>query len=123
MRLYGGRKPRRRPVARWLRETRAKARNPQKTKACAIPGSGRSRITLDWKRTSLVNVQMRLEIGRSEKPRSLRAVRMLRRIGAKRKKKSAAEAQARTSKRTISNEAKCCGSAKVTHGSYRYAGA
>src|SRR5450631_2906088 len=107
MKLSGGRKARRRPEARWLRETRAKARNPQKTKAWAMPGSGRSRMTLDWQRTSLVKAQTRLEIGRRDQPRSLRAVRMLRRMGANRRKKRKAEAQTRISRRPISKGAKC----------------
>ncbi len=34
------------PVAKWFSVTSAKAQNPQKTKACARPGRGRSRITL-----------------------------------------------------------------------------
>src|ERR1039458_4097875 len=97
MRLAGERKPRRRPVARGLSETRAKARNPQKTKAWARPGSGRSRMTLDWRSTSLMKARMRREMGRSDQPRSLRAVRMVWRMGAKRRKKSAVDAAARTS--------------------------
>src|SRR5471032_246176 len=110
MRLSGGRKPRLRPLARWLRETRAKARNPQKTKAWTMPGSGRSRMTLDWKRTSEVKAQMRREMGRREKPGSFFAAKMVRRMGAKRRKKSAQERAASASRKKISSGAKRWGS-------------
>ena len=47
------------PVATWLTVTSAKAQNPQNTKACASPGSGRWRITLPCSITSQTNWRMR----------------------------------------------------------------
>jgi hypothetical protein len=51
-RWAGGRESRSQATAQWLSVTRAKAQKAQKTKACARPGSGRSRMTLAWQSTS-----------------------------------------------------------------------
>ena len=101
------------PTAKWLSETRAKARNPQNTKAWAMPGAGRCSMTLAWQRTSQKKSQMRRPSGCREKSASFFERRMVRRIGPKRKKKRPAEAKMHTARRMISSVEKWAGSEKV----------
>src|SRR5579859_6038572 len=109
----GSRKPTPKPTATWLRVTRAKARNPQKTKAWARPGRGRSRMTLAWQRTSQKKSQMRLPSGERLKEGSLRESRIRLRIGPKRRQNKAIELRMMTAKVSFSPSEKPCGSARV----------
>src|SRR5450631_1195157 len=109
----GSRKPMSRPTAMWFRVTRAKARKLQKTKAWAMPGRGRSLMTLAWQRTSQTKSQTRFAIGKRWKPGSLREWRTLLKTTPKRRQKSQAEARTRATRRDFSTMKKCGGSARV----------
>src|SRR5271165_2292729 len=100
-------------MAKWFSVTRAKAQKPQKTKAWARPGSGRSRITLAWQSTSHTKSQTRLPMGKRLKLASFFDLRILSRTVPKRRQKPAAEATASPTKSNFSQKEKCRGSAKV----------
>ena len=89
---WGRGKPRPKAPAQWLSVTSAKAQKAQKTKACARPGSGRSRMTLAWKRTSQTKSRTRLPIGKRWKLGSFFDLRILSRTTPKRRQKAQAEA-------------------------------
>ena len=100
-------------MAKWLSETRAKARNPQKTKAWAMPGSGRCLMTLAWQRTSQKKAQARLPRGARVLAGSFFACQMLRAMGRKRTANIAADAMVSSARIAISAVEKCSGSANV----------
>ena len=75
-------------MARWLSETRAKARNPQKTKAWASAGKGALADDFGLEEDFADEGPDAVGDGRRDQPRSLRAAKMVRRMGPKRSKKS-----------------------------------
>src|SRR5579862_111631 len=96
-----------------MRVTRAKAQNPQNTKACARPGKGRWRMTLAWHITSQTKSQTRLPMGKRWKSASFFESRMRLRMGPKRCQKSQSDARMSTAKAAFSAREKCWGSASV----------
>ena len=101
------------PTATWFTVTRANAQKPQKTKACARPGRGRSRMTLAWQITSQKKSHTRLPIGDRLKLGSFRDLRMRWRIGPKRLQNRRPEPRINATSSSFSVSEKLCGSASV----------
>src|SRR5262249_11248354 len=85
----------------------AKAQNPQNTNAWAMPGSGRSRITLPCSRTSQTNLRTRGAIGCSLKSASGFDRRTISATGPNRRQKAYTDADNKTTNATISADDGC----------------
>ncbi len=109
----GLRNPAPKPTAQWFSVTSANAQKPQNTNACAKPGRGRWRMTFAWHITSQTKSHRRFPMGKRWKSGSFFDLRILSRIGAKRRQNSAPDAASKAPNRMRSHREKLCGSASV----------